>query len=801
MTTKIKIIAGFFFMVLLLAVVNGLNYKDLQDISGNFSEYNRLSKFNSTASDLTTYVSAAESDIYKFLDDKKEETMEAAGKKLEMAGQKIKECQSLVARQDRRATLEQMMKDLQEVRNLHGKVKTLAGEAYRQYLDIVQPAGREMGKALLGIAEQAKSVNSSVVAYEVSNSLHAVIYVRSSISRFAESRSGEDAARIGKLIGELQAALENIVPQTDSGRALKVEVDKAFSTLKTAFTSMTTKSRDVEQSLTAIRGVLAKVTASAAKLSSEVDTQANAMGDTMRADIAQSQRELFIFAGVGLLAGIGCALMIVLGLIRVLKEMSAFAGAIAKGDFRYRITVKEKGEIGTMIEAMQHIPKTLEDVIAQARALGNRISSGFMRDRMDASTLPGTFGEIATSTNAVGDAYLALLDTMAMPIMACDKGNTIVFLNQAGQGVLGGNLVNRKCADLLNAPECGTENCIGNGSVSRNAPCTKETTINVQGKQLNVSVTSLPLRDLSREIVGYVEVLTDLTEIRTQQKAVMNAVAKASEISDRVAAASEELAAQVEQISRGAERQRSRVESTASAMSEMNSTVLEVARSAGQASEQSEDTRRKAEGGAGLVSRVVQSINTVNSVAATLQGNMQDLGKQAEDIGGVMNVISDIADQTNLLALNAAIEAARAGEAGRGFAVVADEVRKLAEKTMSATQEVGSNIQAIQNSARMNIEEVGNAAKNVHEATELANSSGEALKEIVDLASANSAIVASIATAAEQQSATSEEINQAVEEISRITNETTEGMVQSSSAVQDLSRMAQDLRRVMETLK
>jgi methyl-accepting chemotaxis protein len=236
-------------------------------------------------------------------------------------------------------------------------------------------------------------------------------------------------------------------------------------------------------------------------------------------------------------------------------------------------------------------------------------------------------------------------------------------------------------------------------------------------------------------------------------------------------------------------------------MTEMNSTVLEVAKSAGQASEQSEQTREKANDGATLVNKVVASMGVVNKVAQTLQVNMQELGKQAESIGGVMNVISDIADQTNLLALNAAIEAARAGEAGRGFAVVADEVRKLAEKTMSATHEVGANITSIQHSAHVNIEEVGSAATAITEATELANASGTALTEIVNLASANSSIVTSIATAAEEQSSTSEEINKSIEEINSIVGETSDGMVQASAAVQELSRMAQELNHVMEQLK
>ena len=268
-----------------------------------------------------------------------------------------------------------------------------------------------------------------------------------------------------------------------------------------------------------------------------------------------------------------------------------------------------------------------------------------------------------------------------------------------------------------------------------------------------------------------------------------------------VAAASTEIAASAEQIAAGAGEQSQQITTVSSAVEQMSASVIEVARKSADAANSANESGRIAADGGSVVTETITGMRSINDAVSSSADSVQELGKRGEQIGEVITVINDIADQTNLLALNAAIEAARAGEHGRGFAVVADEVRKLADRTTQATQEIAGSIQAIQDETTTAVDKMNAGTDEVTTGVAKAEQAGEALQQIVASAQDVSSMVQSIAAAAEEQSAASEEVSRNIEQIAAVTRQTSDGTGQAAQAATELSQRAETLQQLVGQFK
>ncbi len=401
--------------------------------------------------------------------------------------------------------------------------------------------------------------------------------------------------------------------------------------------------------------------------------------------------------------------------------------------------------------------------------------------------------------------YESILNTIPYAISVTDMEMRWTFCNTASlksmniSGDYHGQHCSRKNSNLCNTPQCGIEQLRrGTSAFNNKLP---------SGRIMSMDMHYLT--DDSGNRIGHVELGHDITdEIKLRQQAVEASRKGRMETVGRIEAAVEALSQgsaifiqEVEKVRQRTEDTVSHINDTASAVEQMSATVSEVAHNAATSADATSAVQDEAATCSKDMSDTVKNVHGVRETAASLKKEMESLDGQARDIGAVLGIIRDIADQTNLLALNAAIEAARAGEAGRGFAVVADEVRKLAEKTMTATTEVEGAVHAIQASSSQSARTVEDTVDAIGQVATLAGKSEQSLTQIHSLAADANAQAQSIATASAEQSAATESISKTVDNILNISNSILEAMESANQHVHDMDNQVSSIKDILENIR
>jgi methyl-accepting chemotaxis protein len=309
--------------------------------------------------------------------------------------------------------------------------------------------------------------------------------------------------------------------------------------------------------------------------------------------------------------------------------------------------------------------------------------------------------------------------------------------------------------------------------------------------------------DLSKpiDVTGKDEPGRLLGALAVMQQNLRRTLSELGDSSNQLASTSEEMTAVTEDSLRGVQRQNDEINQAATAINQMSAAVEEVARNAAMASTAARDSSQSAENGRQRVGETVSVINELHQAVGATSIEIDGLAKQVQGISGVLDVIRGIAEQTNLLALNAAIEAARAGEAGRGFAVVADEVRALAHRTQQSTAEIEKMVDSIQGGASKAVTAMGHSSERARASLDVAEAAGRALSEITEAIGLINERNVSIATATEEQAQVAREVDRNLTSIRDLSIQTSAGANQTSAASGELSQLAVALNHVVLRFK
>ncbi len=517
----------------------------------------------------------------------------------------------------------------------------------------------------------------------------------------------------------------------------------------------------------------------------------------------------------GIVQGVNSTLDNVIGPLNVAAE---YVDRISKGDIPPRITDAYNGDFNEIKNNLNTCIDAVNLLVKDAKSLVTAAVEGKLDTRADSSKHQGDFRGIVEGVNKTLDNVIGPLNMAAEYIDRISKGDIPPKITDEYKGDFNEikNNVN-VCIDAVSllVKDAKDQSIAAiEGKLKTRTDASKhqgDFRAIIQGFNSTLDAVISPINesagvlsdmahgDLTKRMVGQYN--GDMEEFKSSinqlGESLNNVLSEVLSSVSTTSAAAVQISATADGLAAASEEQSSQADEVASAVEEMSRTITENAMSASRTAEVAERNGAIAKEGGDVVEQTVTKMKDIADVVKKSADNIEKLGESSKEIGEIISVIDDIADQTNLLALNAAIEAARAGEQGRGFAVVADEVRKLAERTTEATKQIAKMIKGIQGETQEAVEAMKKGNEEVKSGISLADRAGKSLQEIVTSSRDVQDMISQIAAASEEQSSTSEEIAKNVSAISMVTNDSTKQIQEVASSADGLAKLTEQLQQMV----